>query len=560
MSKAATESAPEQIPLGTRNPENANQVRVRCPSCGEDGEDRWAQVSADGKQVKESGWIKRCGVCAAKEIGQRNRKTWDKPLPCGSSIVGRDPNNPKILVIDCGICGEPHSKPIESYYARRKKRTPDGFCAGCDQWARLALKPKHYNGPSAERGAIYAKIKDIRRALEGGSKKAPGGRQMPFYFLAKKWDEDHPQTNDDSRSNQSYWVRLLTLYFYDLPIGEMAIEKAIAFREHLLIDEPRSGGKRSEFSVNKVLMALGRMYAYAVRRGWIKENPIPRGAPVAPHKLPAKSDRLMTLEEESRLLAACTGQLIYLRDMIIFMADTGMYERGRQRLSWANVDLEHRLIQGRGCPIVMTPRLFTAMQSLWERSDHNPQGQVWAQQEGKIKNDFRLKARRAAGIKGLQWGDLRRTAAWRMAEAGKSLEQLANVLGIDDLNAVDRLLKVNPAIAQCERISTEFQAFIKEQFGSASNGNGNKQVARPRGPAPRSVDKFLRDARAVVVEIYRELKSERDVTLPAATPRLQLLGHDLGEAGVRIKIKRKTGMTWEKFVKSVLKDCEQVSK
>jgi len=101
---------------------------------------------------------------------------------------------------------------------------------------------------------------------------------------------------------------------------------------------------------------------------------------------------------------------------------------------------------------------------------------------------------------------------------------------------------------------------LRAHFASLRQAPANQpQPPVKRGPTPKPVDKFMADAREVIIEIRNEFRSDRSVTLPIATARLQIRKHDVSEDGVRMKVKRKTGLTWERFVESVLNDCEHIS-
>jgi hypothetical protein len=69
---------------------------------------------------------------------------------------------------------------------------------------------------------------------------------------------------------------------------------------------------------------------------------------------------------------------------------------------------------------------------------------------------------------------------------------------------------------------------------------------RRRGPEPQPAEDFIRDVYRVIDEL---LSSDGEATLPLAAPRIQLLGHDLGEEAIRKKLKRKAKVTWEVAVR-----------
>jgi integrase len=55
-------------------------------------------------------------------------------------------------------------------------------------------------------------------------------------------------------------------------------------------------------------------------------------------------ERILTLEEEARLLAACEDPRAHLRAILICALDTGMRRGELFSLTWADVDFENRLI------------------------------------------------------------------------------------------------------------------------------------------------------------------------------------------------------------------------
>ena len=408
----------------------------------------------------------------------------NKPLPSGSIV------QPGKKTIICGICGAEHKN-----YRRPKNAVlykDKGFCGGCWPWARVALRREHDDGPSAERDAIYTKIREIRRTLEGGAKLTPKGAQMPFCVVAKEWDERNEQRNLRTRDTQLYNVKLLSFHFGVMPIGDITLEMGMEFRRFLLDLPPQRGAERgtmrSELSVNQTLGVLRRVFSYACDRGWLRANPFPVGGDFTPSRRVRKPTPLVTVDEEHRLLSACVGDLAYLQEILICLSDSGMYESDRQRLRWADVDLGAGLIKGTGRPMRMTPRLRSAMQALWDRSGRDKESLVWGSRN--IKKDLG-RARLAAQVQGLHINHFRPTAAWRMAQAGQGFEQIADALGCKDFNYLRQYLEPDPDAAGRESGEPGFEKFLEQQFGVSANGGGKKnrrmiesgstrKVGRPR--------------------------------------------------------------------------------
>lgn len=356
------------ISLGAENPNKSAEICVECPDCKKK---RWVKKKVRGLGAfKAMGFISRCVSCASRASQDRRTAAIPDLPPMSSGSIFR----PSVKKVICGICGTEH----DNY--RRPKSDDKGFCELCWPWARVALRPEHAAGPSPERDAIYAKIRNIRRALEGVSKRTPKGAQIPFCFLAKKWDESNPQANQKTNDSQSYHVRLLSFHFGTIPIGEITYDKGIEFKDFLLNLPPtrgaERGSKRSESSVNQTLMALRNIVEYAREQGWVRKNPFPIGEDFTPSRRERKPTPLVTVEEEARLLAACTGKFEYLRAIVICLLDTGMKDADRQRLKWSDIDFETGFIRGSGVPIRMTPRLLEAMSGLRNEFNQHTEGLV----------------------------------------------------------------------------------------------------------------------------------------------------------------------------------------
>jgi len=344
---------------------------------------------------------------------------------------------------------------------------------------------------------------------------------MPFCVLAQKWHKQHPQINAATRDTQSYNVKLLSFYFANTPISEINLEMGMEFRDYLLQLPPTRGAPRgttrSELSVNQTLQLLRRIISYAWEERWVRENPFPVGGQFTPSRRVRKPTPLITINEEGRLLATCTGDRAYLREVLICLMDTGMHEMSRQKLRWADIDLDAGLIKGSGCPMKMTPRLHAAMLLLWESSDRKPTNLVWGSKN--IKKDLGL-ARLAAELDGLHISYFRPTAAWRMAQAGHEFEQIAAVLGCKDFNYVRQYLETDPDAAQREINSPLFKQFISEQFGGSAKGNGDGQkngsaAKKSRGGAHNV--KWTPELRARFLALYQSVleKVQRaDPSLP----------------------------------------------
>ncbi len=83
---------------------------------------------------------------------------------------------------------------------------------------------------------------------------------------------------------------------------------------------------------------------FGKRNGWIIQNPFELGESLFSQALENRRDRVLSNEEEMRLLAVCEGRRLHLRPIIIYALDTGMRRGEIFQLCWKDVYLEEGII------------------------------------------------------------------------------------------------------------------------------------------------------------------------------------------------------------------------
>src|SRR5262249_34682854 len=97
--------------------------------------------------------------------------------------------------------------------------------------------------------------------------------------------------------------------------------------------------QRAVASVHRELALLRSMLLFAVEEGWLTASPFSRKSKLIVTAHERKRERIITRDEESRLLMACTGYSKHLRPILICALDTGMRKGEILTLTWHNVDL-----------------------------------------------------------------------------------------------------------------------------------------------------------------------------------------------------------------------------
>jgi integrase len=147
------------------------------------------------------------------------------------------------------------------------------------------------------------------------------------------------------------------------------------FKEDRLSQKTKRGGEYSVAAVNRELQLLRAILNFAKQEGLIIERtPFERSTkPIIQKEDEIRRNRVLSLEEESRLLKVCSDPVRQqIRPIVICALDTGMRKAEILSLSWNQVDLENRVIhihplqtktlRSRSVPI--TERLYCELQRL----------------------------------------------------------------------------------------------------------------------------------------------------------------------------------------------------
>jgi integrase len=178
----------------------------------------------------------------------------------------------------------------------------------------------------------------------------------------------------------------------------------------------------------------------AARNGWILRNPFIGGKSLITPGDEKPRERIITREEETRLLAACTGIRAHLRPIVIAALDTGMRRGEIFKLKWMDIDFENRIIIVRAFntktmrerQVAMTERLAKELETLFELSTKEPDSLCFGIYDN-VKKSFNS-ARKLAGLPDVRFHDLRHTHATRLVSASMPLSEVGRVLGHTQAN------------------------------------------------------------------------------------------------------------------------------
>lgn len=206
--------------------------------------------------------------------------------------------------------------------------------------------------------------------------------------------------------------------------------------------EKPAGAKLTIASVNRELELLRSIFAYARREGWLVRSPFERLRGIISKADERRRDRVLSYDEEKRLLDACEDtRRRHLRPILICALDTAMRRGEIITLQWEHVALDAKTIRvtamnsktARERTVGMTARLHNELTRLWEKSPKQADVSVFGIKDN-FKNGFAAICSDAK-IEDFRFHDCRHTAITRWIRAGLPIAEIMRLSGHSTLTA-----------------------------------------------------------------------------------------------------------------------------
>jgi integrase len=304
----------------------------------------------------------------------------------------------------------------------------------------------YYNGYRRVRELVGPSKGEAKKLLAKRRAERSQGRQgtvssvtaPPFdKFVEGKYTE-YAKANKRGFYNEQYRLKQLTRFFGKRVLSEFNRWDG----EQLKIELNRCVAPAT---VNRLLGNLKHIFSLAVDNKFVSANPF---AGVKLLKVPKRTERILTREEEDQLLAACSQvRAPLLRASVLIGLNTGMRKGEIHGLKWEHVDLPNRLItiyNGKtnesDRPIPMNAVVYELLFKLWQQR----KGEFVFPSPRKKGERFRdpkvgfMKAVRLAKIPHIRFHDLRHTFATRLVHAGVDIVTIQHLLGHSDIKMTSR--------------------------------------------------------------------------------------------------------------------------
>lgn len=354
-----------------------------------------------------------------------------------------------------------------------------------------------------------SKLRKALNKFDNGGAKAVEGERVTFSKLASKYAAKkifEPEYVGErkvaglrSYKSVELLLEILKAHFKEQRIVSITHSDVEDYKQKRLTTKKANGKQRTIASVNRELELLRAMMRFAKQQKWIHSSPFEEGSPLISKADETRRERVLSHDEELRLLDACGERTrtykrkgrfkgkettvidkgekrTHLRPLIIAALDTAARRGELLQLEWNDVDFAQELIRLRANTtktqtartVPMTPRLKDELQKLWKQSPKRLDLEVFGY--GSVKRAF-LNACDSAGIKDLHFHDLRHTATTRMVQTGMPTAQIMKITGHTQMITFQRY--VNPTEDSLKEMATRLhslntQAATKTQHQQTS--------------------------------------------------------------------------------------------
>jgi integrase len=282
------------------------------------------------------------------------------------------------------------------------------------------------------------------------------------YVQPPRYSRERKVAGLRSYKNVESFLKPLVEHFANTLIRKISHDDLLRYKLARLQAPTRGGKERSITGVNRELEIMRRMLNIARRRKWITTNPFDEGDPLISKADEEERMRILTHDEEARLLAACTDKRTHLRAIIICALDTAMRENELFSTSRFDVRRHEDLIAVRTLNSKVNKRRLVPITARLAEELDRLGGEENAPlfPYRRVKRSFAT-ACRLAGIEGFRFHDLRHTAITWMVESGMADSDVMKIAGITNWKTFLRYKNINSEIARrMSRALNTYQASI----------------------------------------------------------------------------------------------------
>lgn len=266
-------------------------------------------------------------------------------------------------------------------------------------------------------------------------------------------------------------IKPLLEHFHGKPIRSIKAKDIENYKQQRINTPTDRGTSRKISSVNRELELLRAILNFAFQNEWIIKNPFMLSKGIISKASEVERERILSIEEESRLLSVCTGRRAHLRPLLICALDTAVRRGEIFKMKWRDVSFPTNEIYipqtnsktESARTVGMTPRLKEELEGLWEASPKDGNGLVFGITTT-IKTAFGS-ACKEAGIGDFRFHDCRHTATTRMIASGSPHTEVMKITGHSQMKTFLRYLNITTERAN--NVAFRLQAYLADRISAS---------------------------------------------------------------------------------------------
>ena len=235
---------------------------------------------------------------------------------------------------------------------------------------------------------------------------------------------------------------------------EVEVKVKVGTGKHAVWRKEKRTRQRKVASVNRELELLRAIFNFAVQNEWLIKNPFGLAKGIISKAAEVERDRVLSPNEEQRLLAACVDHRTHLKPIVICALDTGMRRGEMLKMRWRDVNFRTGEIfipqtntkTETERTVGITPRLRAELDKLWTESPRDLNGLVFGTLVT-VKVAWKTACEKAK-VKNFRLHDCRHTATTRMIASGSPHTEVMKITGHSQLKTFLRYLNITPETAR----------------------------------------------------------------------------------------------------------------
>ncbi|MBS1797385.1 MAG: site-specific integrase [Acidobacteria bacterium] len=235
-------------------------------------------------------------------------------------------------------------------------------------------------------------------------------------------------------------------------------------KKKTLIKKVMRTRERKVATVNRELAWLRAILNFAVSNDWLVKNPFTKMKGVISMSAEVERDRILSFDEEARLLAQCTNERAHLKPILVCALDTAMRRGEIFKMRWCDVSFNANEIHipqtntktEDARTVGMTPRLKEELELLWTVSPQDTNRLVFG-----ITNTVKrawATACNLAEVEDFRLHDCRHTATTRMIASGSPHTEVMKITGHSHLKTFLRYLNITSETAN--NVATKLSNYL----------------------------------------------------------------------------------------------------